>query len=519
MELQLYLEILKRRALVIIITASLSLVVVTAWGLLTPPMYTAYTTVRVLLDMGVTDFLMREEYNLRLMNTYQRILESDPILQKAIDQLQPRTDGLKVVDLRERLKIEVIPNTELISISVQDEDPAVARDLADTLAELLIQYTKELYVGSNKSTLQVVEDQLKELGAEIDYNRKQLSALLAQGQLGPEVDDLRNQIKFKEESYDRLFAKYESAQLNEALKANSITVLSPATLPTYPTNSLGITQVGLSLIVGAFSGIGLALVMENLDTRIRSPQQLERVSNQPVLGSVPAGMLADTTSEKSLAARVSRPIEEAYRLLSINLPALKGVVTVQTILITSALPREGKSTVAINLARTIAEKGQIVFLIEADLRRPQLMKKLGLESAMQSKLGLGKFLSRRLSLNQELLSRMTQPTKWPGLFVIGGYGAGGNLNPTAMLAAPSMEELLSYLSTQGYMSLIDSPPVLGMADVSVLAPKVDGVLLVAREGLSKREQVLAALKQLRASDSNLLGTVFIQRSDKGWGYE
>ena len=151
MELQLYLDILKRRALVIALVAALAMTVVTTVGIFGQPVYTARTTVRVLLDVGVADFRLWEDYNKRLLNTNTHVLQSGPILEDAISRLSPRTSSLSVRDLRDKVEIEIVPDTELIAIAVEDGDPALAQDLADMLSTLLIEYAKDLYVGGSKS--------------------------------------------------------------------------------------------------------------------------------------------------------------------------------------------------------------------------------------------------------------------------------------------------------------------------------------------------------------------------------
>jgi succinoglycan biosynthesis transport protein ExoP len=336
--------------------------------------------------------------------------------------------------------------------------------------------------------------------------------LLASDALSTEAEALKSKIQSEEDAYDRLLERYELARMNEALRANSITVVAPASLPQTPSNALGLREVGLSLIVGLFSGVGLALVMENLDTRIHSSQQLEQLANLPVLGMVPKGVLSWGSSDWSSNGTGSKALEEAYRLLSINLQALREDVPLQTILITSAIPREGKSMVAANLAQTLAERGQTVFLVESDMRRPSMEKMFGIDNG----LGLSSLLAERTLINGAVLGQVMHPAETPSLFVIGG---GPEVpNPTALLASPSMKKLLDYLGTQGQTTLLDAPPVLGMADVSVLASKVDGVILIVNQALSRREHVREALKQLQASRAHVLGLVFLKKNSKGWGY-
>ncbi|MDH4137001.1 MAG: CpsD/CapB family tyrosine-protein kinase, partial [Anaerolineae bacterium] len=249
------------------------------------------------------------------------------------------------------------------------------------------------------------------------------------------------------------------------------------------------------------------------DTRIHSPQQIEHLAHLPVLGTVPRGLLSLDDFGRTNGMGSSKPIEEAYRLLGINLQAFREDVPLQTILITSAVSEEGKSTVAANLAQTLAERGQTVFLVESDMRRPTMEKIFGIDNG----LGLSSLLAERTSLNGTVLGQVMHPAEQPSLFVIGGGPEAPN--PTALLASPPMEKLLDYLGAQGQTTLLDAPPVLGMGDVSVLVPKVDGVILVVGQAQSKREQVLAALKQLQASRARVVGIVFLKESGKDWGYE
>jgi succinoglycan biosynthesis transport protein ExoP len=512
MDLRFFLDILKRRLLLIVIVAAMAIAVVTTAGVLTQPVYTARNTLRVLLDVGVVDFLVREDYSMRLLTTYTQVLKSAPVLTEAIRRLSPRTSSLTVADLDEQLKVEIVPNTELISITVQAEDPTLARDLANTLASLLVEYAQNEFVGNGKSTQQIVQEQLTAIENDIGTARSRLATLEAAGASGAEVDGFSRQIASKEAAYDRLLELYEQARLDKALRANSVTIVSAATLPHLPSNSLGLTQIGLGIMAGLFGGIGLALILENLDTCVHSPEQLEYLTHLPVLGTVPKGLLSPATSHSNGTGN-GKPIEEAYRLLSTNLQALREDFPLRTILVTSAASEEAKSTVAVNLAQALAERGQTAFLVESDLRHPTIHRIFGIDDGR----GLSDLLVERTSLSNATLAQVMHPAESCSLFIIGG---GPEVpNPTTLLASAAMEKLLGYLSTQGQITLLDAPPVLGMADVSVLGPKVDGVVLVVRQGLSKREQVLEALKQLRASRARILGFVFLRKNNGDRSYE
>lgn len=517
MELQLYLDILKRRAFVIVIVAAMTILVVAIIGLLIPPVYVARATVRVLLDVGVADLTLREEYSTRLLNTYTYVLSSNPMLAEAISRLPPQTPELTESVLRDKVTVEVIPDTELISVAVEDSDPILARDLANILSDLLIGYTQEMYVGSTKSTLQIIEEQLSSMELQLESDRQELVVLTTRKDVeDTEIEALQSKIQFEEDTYDRLLERYELARLNESLRANSIAVVAPASLPSNPANALGLKEVGLSGIVGIMGGIGLALVLENLDTRIHSTEQLEYLTSFPVLGVVPGGLLPVSKSGTVVETTGDSSIEEAYRLVAVNLPALKGVVNAQSLLVTNITPREDKSAVVVNLAYTLADRGQTVFLIEGDLRNPTLFKKLGWEKDGQVDSGLSDLLLGEQALDSDAIDRIAMPVSVPGLFAIGNGGQEHVHKPTLLLASSIMEELLSYMITQGYTILFDAPPVLGTADVSVLAPKMDGVILVVKQAMSRREELRAALKQLQATQAHILGLVFVRKGHKEW---
>jgi capsular exopolysaccharide synthesis family protein len=513
MELQHYLDILKRRALVIVIVTFTTLLVTVAAGILILPVYEATTTVRVLLDVGVLDLSVGStDYGVRLLNTYGRILKSEPILEEAISRL-PEPIAIRLDELRERLEVEVVPNTELIAIVVEDRDPVVARDLANTLALLLDEYVRGLYVDGGGSARQVVEEQLASIEADLELDHQQLAILVASDAPDADIETLRSQIRFKEDAYDRLLDRYELTRLNESLRANSIAIVEPASLPKEPSNALGLMEVALGLFVGLFGGIGLALLIENLDTRFHSPRQLEHLTNLPVLGTVPKGMLHLGGVHHADGTDKVRSIEEAYRLLGIHLQALREERAFNTVLVTSAMPREGKSTVSSNLAQTLAERGQTVFLVEGDMRRPTIEKLFGIDGD----LGLSTLLAERVSLNGQELSEVMHPAEQPSLFIIGGGSEVSN--PVMLLGSPAMDQLLEYLAAQSQVTVLDAPPVLGTADVSVLAPKVDGVVLVVGQALSSREHVSQALKQLEAMRAHVLGVVFVQKGGKGRVYD
>ncbi|MBN1562683.1 MAG: polysaccharide biosynthesis tyrosine autokinase [Anaerolineae bacterium] len=508
---------------VIVIVTSIAVSMVAAAGLLIPPVYGATATVRVLLDVGLTDLVLRDDYNTRLLNTYAKVLTSNPVLEKIILQFPEHADSLTPSNLRHNLEVAVVPDTELITITVHNGDPVLACNIANALSQLLIEYTRELYVGNGRSTRDILEEQLNSLEIELQNDRYALATLNASGSDDAQIEALSRQIEFRENAYNQLLDQYESARLNESLRANSVSIMAPATVSHTPLNTIGFVQIGLGAVIGLFCGVGLAFVLENLDTRIHSVHVVERLLDLPVLGAVPRGLLEPDRYQNNVEdTKAFRHIEEAYRLLTINLLLLREQSPsrpAKTILITSALTREGKSTVAANLAQTLAERGQTVFLVDSDLRRPAQAKIFGQEEHI----GINDLLSEPMAsveigypfVSEEdgPLSQLICPTDNPCLFVINAGPAVAN--PAIRLASPSMEQLIKYLGAQGQTTILDAPPVLGMADTSLLAPKVDGVILVVRQGFSSRETVRETLKQLNAAGARVLGVIFVKRGSNG----
>lgn len=507
MDLRQVLEVLVRRALVIFLAAGVAMGVVAAVGILTPPVFRSQTTVRVLLDVGVTDFKLRGEDIDRLFTTYSEVLVSQPILEEAVRRLSTDARPLSVGEARRSIRIDPSPNSELIVISAEHSDPETAQDLADMLADLLIEYAGVYYVGRTKSAPQIVEEQYVEVEQELAIKRQELAALEAVDEDSPEADALARQIRLKEESYQRLLDRYELVKLYESLRANGVKVIVPASMPRFPANSLGRQEILLALAIGLFGGAGLALVLENLDTRIHSPRQLERLTETRVLGSVPRGVLPQSRPMDPSAGGKSRAIEEAYRLLSINLQAIDQDHPIRTILLASATPKEAPPTVAANLATALSQFGRKVALVDAYLQRPSMHKIFDLANST----GLSSVLEDNVPLDMAL-----QNSRVPGVHVLTAGPVPSN--PAECLASAQMTSLAQALERQFEDTLLHAGSLFTSTDAAVLARTVDAVLLLVDQKESREGHVQSALKQLQATRAEVVGLVFVQKGGQDWSY-
>jgi capsular exopolysaccharide synthesis family protein len=275
-----------------------------------------------------------------------------------------------------------------------------------------------------------------------------------------------------------------------------VSVVEPAELPAGPVSPRKKLNVALGLIVGLGLGVGSAVLRETLDTTVKTQDDLAAVVVAPTLGRIaydsnaprrPLIIQDDPHSQRA----------EAFRQLRTNLQFVDIDKAPKSIVVTSSVPSEGKSTSCANLAISLAQAGLKVILVEADLRRPQISDYMGIESSV----GLTSVLIGRVDLADAI-----QP--WGGdgrLFVL----PCGPIppNPAELLGSQGMADLLKRLESSSDIVLIDTPPLLPVTDAAVLAALADGAILIVRSGQTRREQVKAASAALSAVGARVLGVV------------
>ena len=285
--------------------------------------------------------------------------------------------------------------------------------------------------------------------------------------------------------YEGLLQKLKEAGVTAGLRSNNIREVDIARTPGGPSEPNIPRNLGFALVLGLTSGIGLAFLLEGMDNTVRTPEQAQVISGLPSLGMIPLGsknkaepgtkqglMVASSNEAVELITQ-SRPqsqMAEAYRALrtSLLLTSLGGPP--KTILVTSALPREGKTTTSINTAIVLAQKGVRVLLIDADLRRPSIHKTLG----MGPRVGLSNVLTGGATLQQATL----RSPVLPNLYVL--PAGTPPPNPAELMASSQMIDMLAELRDQYDHIVVDTPPTLSVTDAVVLSTRADAVVLVIR---------------------------------------
>jgi len=301
------------------------------------------------------------------------------------------------------------------------------------------------------------------------------------------------------------------------LRSSNIRVVDPAMIPSTPSRPAKTRNVALAFLVGLVGGIGLALMREYLDNTVKTPDDIETLARLPSLAVVPQfagtngngkrpGLLQGFSSnghEKRIELVAQHlpksQMSEAFRALRTSILLSQADHPPQVILVTSALPREGKTTAAANLAVTLAQLGDSTVLVDADLRKPGIGRLLNLGTGKYA--GLSSYLAGVSTLD---LVSIPHPAI-PNLAAI----PTGPLppNPADLLSSHKLAEAIAELRTKYKFIVIDSPPIMAATDAVILSVQVDGVLLVVRSGETPKEAFTRTRDLLNSVKCHILGVV------------
>ena len=369
----------------------------------------------------------------RLTRTYKELITKRPVLEDAVDSLALDLDAGA---LASAVDVDVVGDTQLLRLSVEDPVPIRARLLANALASAFIRAN-------------------------------------------------------------------EGVQLS---RTGSVSIVESAETPVAPVwpqttlNTLMGALVGL-LLAGAF-----ALLYEYLDDTIKTADDIEAVAKLPTLGRVARFPRIRTPADGLAFAGDRTTMAEAYRVLRTNLQF--STFEVRTLLVCSGTPREGKTTTAANLATAIAQTGQRTIVVDSDMRRPTLHKIFGLSN--------GAGLTNALMSQEPDPIRFLQPTSFENLSVL--TSGPQPPNPSELLSSERMDAVIDALRNAADVVLFDSPPLLAVADGSVLAAKVDGAVLVVDAGRTRAPALRQAAETLARAKAKMLGAILNKLTTRGHEY-
>lgn len=423
---------------------------------LQPKVYAASSSGYVTVgESGTVDVLSGSSAAKERARSYAAIVSSEAVAQR-IKQKNADLSNLSTGQIRASLSASAGENAALITVSAKASSPKNAQLLAN-------------------SALQATADYIHE----IEQNPGNAQALV---------------------NGDNNAAAATSANGNSVrvIPLNNASVNPPLVSPNYQQNTLMGAGVGLVLVYAAI------FLRRALDQRIRTRDDATKATGTSILGVLPVS--EDLSEENIVNGDTDDHIaQESIRQLRTNLRFVNVDTPPRSFIVTSAVPGEGKSTVSLSLARSLADAGSPVILIDADLRRPTVAKKLKLDA----KVGLTQVLAGQVEI-----ANAVHQLGDSNLFVL----PAGRIppNPSELLGSDKMRQLVKELSEE-FIVVVDVPPLLPVTDASLLSNSVDGVILVASIGRSHREQMTEASNVLKKVNANLFGLVLNRAPRKGLG--
>ena len=399
-------------------------------------------------------------------------------------------------------------------------------------SSLRLELNQQYIQAANKiEILEIRQQALQEALSQLEDLTKQMPVIARQ------YTDLRRELTVATESLTRFLTAQEELQLKGAQQALPWQIIAQPLVTENPISPNPPRNIALGLVSGLLLGLGAALLAERLDPVFHSSEELKESINLPVLGMIPIQkdlkpldevkttpkkeklglpqlQIGNTTlnlssspqSEETSSTVSSKqkwygasPFLEAFRSLNTNIKLLGSDTSIRSFVISSSIPSEGKSTISCHLAQAAAAMGQKVLLIDADLRRPQVHRWIGVENQ--------KGLSNVLATGLDVEEAIVKVPQWENLSVV----TAGDIppDPTRLLSSQKMHALMERIKGSRKYDLIiyDTPPILGFADGRILSTRTDGVVLVVRIGKTDRSLLKQNIDNIRMSNVPVLGVV------------
>lgn len=328
---------------------------------------------------------------------------------------------------------------------------------------------------------------------------------LAEQDRSVDYNILRREVDTNRTLYDGLLQRYKEVSAASGVASNNVSIVDRAMVPSNPIYPKPV----LNLAIAGLGGLALALLMifarETFDDAIRLPEDVDKKLGVPFLGAIPR--LETTETPKDAFADQRSAFAEAYYALRSTLEFASAGGLPRSLLCTSSVEAEGKSTTSVSLARSFARIGRRVLLVDADLRNPSLHRTM----ERPNEVGFSNLLTRQLDHAQ-----IVQETETPNLSFI----ACGPLppNPGELLASAQLRSVVEGLTELYDLVLFDGPPVMGLADSPLISSVCGGTIFVVEASRARRGQAKVALRRLKSSHAHLLGVVLTKFDARAIGY-
>ncbi len=391
-----------------------------------------------------------------------------------------------------------------LSETFGERHPQIINKRAE-LAELGTRIREEVnkIVGGLRNEVSIARQREEALRADLDQLK---TAAGGRGEALVELRSLEEDAAANRLLLNTLLTRTNETTLQRDLLEADARIISPAPVPQVPSEPNKTLLVALALILSAGLGVVIALMLEHMDQGFRSTEQVGQVTGLPSLGMVPAisrRVRRGISPQDYFLRKPRSAFGEAMSSAVASLFLTSGERRPRTVMVTSALPNEGKSTVSINMARAVSHTGMRTLLIDADLRRPSLNKLMGRE--LQP--GLVEYLQDKATF-EEIVQR--DPKSGVDFIAAGGHVA----NPLHFLAADKTRAFIQGLSKYYDFVVIDSSPVMVVSDPRLLSRYVDETVFVVRWARTRREHALHAMKQIIEAGGSIGGTLLTMVNTK-----
>jgi capsular exopolysaccharide synthesis family protein len=457
----------------------------------------------------------------KVTNTFARLyIQQDLETKKSASQYAVGWLEEQLTEMKNKLEVaevnlnKYIQQNKIVSIpTLQEESQGLLETLKREQARLetAIQEASQRYKAKHPKMLAFNS----ELGSVKEKIKIETQRLLDLNEKMIQYNVLKREVESNRQLYESLLKRAKETSVSEELQTSRIRIVDPAEVPKTPVRPKRGQNFILSCILGAVLGIGLAFFLEYLDSTIKTAEDIELYVKLPFLGYVPSAQKeAHSNKDMDLICHQNSGVRIAEAFRSIRTSIIFSSPEdrpLKTILVTSTIPQEGKSSIAVNLATVFAQKNEQVIIVEADMRKHRLAQSFDLEN----KDGLSSFLAGTADLE-----KIIKKTSVPNLSLMPAGPVPPN--PAELLTSAKVTWLLEELKKRFDRIIIDSPPVLTVADTSILANIVDGTIEVIRAGFVNLEAVLRTKQRLMEVKARVIGVILnnveIKKEDSYYYY-
>jgi capsular exopolysaccharide synthesis family protein len=443
----------------------------------------------------------------RMTKTYEKLVKNRQVLEHVVTNLSLpfSTDVLSGM-----ISAKADGDTQLLIVSVADTEPERAAQIANEVAEQFAAYVRDTSSSSSGETLA----QLNTAIAEIETKMDETEAEIAELETGPDANSatVEDQLATLNATLDQygtthatLIITRSETQVRQAITVDPVKVFEPAFAPSAPFAPQLMVNLVLAIIAGGIVSTGVILLLEYLDNTVKVTADFTTLIGGPLLAAINiVPKLAPGRKQLFVLDQPKGTAAEAIRLLRTNIEFASATREIATLGITSPNPGEGKSTVAANLAVTLAQAGFVTALIDADLRRPTQHRLF--------ETGNERGLSTLLTMDERPWSWAARDTRVPNLSVI----PAGPLppNPADLLSLERLRQILAEMRTTFDVIVVDTPPVLAVSDPLIIAAHVDGMIVVTNGGKTRLDALKRTSQTLQRGAIRVIGVVINQQGSK-----